>query len=243
MNPFDSTIDAIRPLLESLGEGADKWVGQFDEGLNWPRGGPGDIIMGSDTAIELGHPRTESVASLLWTESAGKVNNGRITVIGPELDKIKGDQAPFAKITLVEGHGFTEDNAFERCQKMDELRFALHLKGHMLRALPQQSKEWSRISKQALNDGLSLGIIGNELIRAYLELDFITATEVLFITSSTDDVKQLRETGAKVQKITTALNRILDDPEMDCSSCDLSEVCDEIEGFRQLHSKTVDKSR
>lgn len=240
MKIFDLTIDHVRELLGELSEANRTRVSSFEQGRTWPRGERGEIVLGEDTALELGHPRAESVAFLMWTDSLEKVRDGRITVIGPELGELdRGAQVPFGKVTLIGGHGFDEVNGYERWQKMDELRLSLNLRGHMLRAVPQQNREWSRISTEALKDGLSLEAIGNELLRTYRELDFVDAAEVVFITSSAADVRRLQPSGERARKITSAMNTIFEDLEMDCGSCELSEVCDDIEGLREMHSRVA----
>ncbi|MRR36119.1 hypothetical protein EG829_15860, partial [bacterium] len=202
MNVFDQYLDDVRRVLASDAFEKNAGTSSFDPGLTWPKGRPGDIILSSDTAIELGHPQTESLVFLMWTDSPDRVVDGRITVIGPDLNELAGGKAPFGKITLVRVHGFTEDNAFDRFQEMDMVRTRLCLQGHMLRAVPQQNREWSRISKKALNEGRSLKMLGNELVREYRKLEYVDAVEVIFVTSGVQDIQRFRPTGEKVSQLT-----------------------------------------
>lgn len=241
MNVLDPYIDDVRHLLASEAFLVQTGISFFDAGQSWPRGRSGDIIMSSDTAIELGHPQTESLAFLMWTESPDRVRDGGITLIGPDLNGLAGGKAPFGKIILIGGHGFTEDNAFERFQEMDMVRTRLSLKGHMLRAVPQQNREWSRISRDALREGLSLKVLGNELIREYRKLEYVDTVEVIFMTSSTGDIRKFRPTGEKVSRIISAMNRIFDELEFDCAACDFSDVCNEVEGLRAMHKRARQK--
>ena len=242
MKIFDPYIDELRTLIDALSKGARHHTAHFAPERTWPKGRSGEIVLADDTAIELGHPQTESVAFLMWTDSLEKINDGEITIIGPDLNELERGRAPFGKVVLIGAEGFDEANAYERWQQLNQLRLSLNLSGHMLRAVPQQNREWSRISKVSLDQGLSLEVIGNELLRAYKGLDFVTTAEVAFVTSTATDVQRLREPAAKVWRITNAMNRILDELEMDCGACDLSEVCDEIEGLRELHGKAAQKS-
>jgi CO dehydrogenase/acetyl-CoA synthase beta subunit len=235
MNVLDLYIDDVRHLLASEEFLSQTNVSFFDARQTWPRGRPGDIILSSDTAIELGHPQTEALAFLMWTESPDRVSDGRITVIGPELSELASGKAPLGKITLIGGHGFTEDNAYERFQEMDMVRTRLSLQGHMLRAVPQQNREWSRISRDAMKEGLCLKMLGNELVREYRKLEYVDAVEVIFLTSSTGDIQKFRPTGEKASRITRAMNKIFDNLELDCAACDFSDVCDEVEGLREMH--------
>jgi len=241
MNMFEQYFDDVRHILASGKFKEQAGISFFDSELAWPRGRPGDIILSSDTVIELGHPQTESLAFLMWTDSPDKVSDGGITVIGPELSELASGKAPLGKITLIGGHGFTEDNAYERFQEMDMVRTRLSLQGHMLRAVPQQNREWSRISKDALKKGFSLKMLGNELIREYRKLEYVDAVEVIYLTTSAEDIQRLRPTGEKVSQIVRAMNKIFDNLELDCAACDYSDVCDEVEGLRDMHKRALDK--
>lgn len=238
---FEHYFDEVRQALAKGNFQDQTSISFFDPEKTCSRGRPGEIILSSDTAIELGHPQTESLAFLMWSVSPDRVSDGRITVIGPELNELAVGKAPFGKITLVCGHGFTEDNAYERFQEMDMVRTRLCLQGHMLRAVPQQNREWSRISRKALKEGLSLKVLGNELIREYHKLEYVDAVEVIFLTSSAGDIRKFRPTGEKVSRIIRAMNRIFDNLELDCAACDYADVCNEVEGLRGMHERAREK--
>jgi len=241
MNMFEQYFDDVRHILASGKFKEQAGISFFDSELTWPRGRPGDIILSSDTVIELGHPETESLAFLMWTDSPDRVRDGGITLMGPDLKGLASGKSPLGKITLVGVHGFTQDNAYERFQEMDMVRTRLFLQGHMLRAVPQQNREWSRISKKALEEGFSLKMLGNELIREYRQLKYVDAVEVIFLTSSAGDIRKFRPTGEKVSQIARAMNKIFDNLEFDCAACDYSDVCDEVEDLRGMHKRARDK--
>jgi CO dehydrogenase/acetyl-CoA synthase beta subunit len=242
MNMFDQYLDDVRHTLASRDFQDRARISSFDPGKNWPRGRAGDIILSPETAIDLGHPQTESLSFLLWTGTPGKVRDGGITVIGPELKDLTDLKSPFGKITLTCVRGFTQDNAYERFQEMDMVRSRLCLEGHMLRIVPQQNREWSRIGRKALEAGLSLETIGNELIRDYRKLDYVDAAEVIFITSSAADIQKFKPISEKTAQIIKALNRIFDNLEFDCEACGFKDVCDEVEDLRGMHKRARQKS-
>jgi CO dehydrogenase/acetyl-CoA synthase beta subunit len=241
MKIFNPSIDELHVLADQLATQRTSQQTLYKPEKSWPRGSSGEIILGSDTALELGHPQTESVVFLLWTDDLNKIRNQRTTLIGPELNEIVESKAPYCKIIFIGGHGFSEENAYERWQQLDTLRLSLNLKGQMLRAIPQQNREWSRISKSAMESGLSFSTIGNELIRDYLELDYVDAVELLQITSSVADIEPFKAIGENVQQLTAAMNRIFDNLELDCDACDFSEVCEEIEGLKEMHARALGK--
>lgn len=237
MKIFDPNIREVRShstsgILPSLSK-----ISMFEETSTWPRGSPGEIILNSETAIELGHPQTESLAFLMWTDSLDRVRNGITEVIGPELNMLGSGKMPLGKVTILGGHGFTEENAYDRFIEMDMVRTRIALKGYMLRAAPQQNREWSRVSQEAIREGFSLRVLGNELIREYRKLPYVDSVEVLFITSSVEDIRTFKPTGEKVSQIIKVMNKIFDNLELDCDSCDLSDVCGEIEGLRGMHKR------
>lgn len=49
---------------------------------------------------------------------------------------------------------------------------------------------------------------------------------------SLDTLAALAET---IRSTTDALNHILDDVLLDCKSCNLKPICDQVEGMRELH--------
>ena len=208
----------------------------YNESQNWPRVAD-QMVFNADTAVELGHPQTESVSFLIWTDSQGRINDQQITLIGPDLSEAGLSKMPFGKIVLVSTHGFNEDNAFQRYQEMDAIKFKLDLEGYMLRAVPQENKEWSRVSKRALQSGFSLRVLGNEMIREFKRLEYVDAVEIIFITSSAADVQKFKPIAEKVTKVCQAMNKMFDNLEYDCSSCSFSDVCDEIDGLKTMHQK------
>lgn len=241
MKIFDPHIQDVRRYLTSGINPSLAKVSLFEKKLIWPRGTPGQIILNSETALELGHPKTESLAFLMWTDSPDRVRDGIIEVIGPELNMLGSGKVPLGKVTLLGVHGFTEENAYDRFIEMDMVRTRIALKGYMLRAVPQQNREWSRISQEALREGLSLRVLGNELIREYRKLSYVDSVEVLFITSSVEDIRRLKLTAEKVSQIIKVMNKIFDNLELDCDACDFSGVCSEIEGLRKMHRRALGK--
>jgi len=237
MDVFEHYFDDVRKTLASANLRDRTSISYFDPEITCSKGRSGEIILSSDMAIELGHPQTESLAFLMWSNSPDKVSDGRITIIGPELRELAYGKAPFGKIILMGTHGFTEENAYDRFQELDMIRIRICLPGYMLRAVPQQNREWSRISKQALQEGLSLKMLANELVREYRKLEYVDAVEVIFITSSANDIRQFRPTGEKVSQIIKAMNKIFDNLEFDCEACDFSDVCDEVEGLKEMHQR------
>jgi len=235
---FDSYLDQVKAMLNAKDVRAKAQVYAFNESQTWPRT-ERQIILNHETAIELGHPSTESLSFLMWTESAGKINDNNITIIGPDLDQINVERIPYGKIVLVKIHDFDEDNAYQRFEKMDHLKYKSELEGYMLRSVPQDFKEWSRVSKKALKSGFSLKKMGNELIRDLKEIEFVDEVEIIFITSSKEDVRRFKPIAETVGKAIQAMNKMFVDLEYDCEHCGFKDVCNEIEGMKDMHQKAL----
>lgn len=235
---FDVYFEQLKQIGQAVELQKASRVYQYDEALAWPRG-EAQIIFNTDTAVELGGPKSESTSFIIWTDDGNQVKNGQITLIGPELNECGQAQLSFGKIVTVQVHGFTDENAYERYQEMNIQKFKNNLEGYMLRAVPQENKEWSRVSQKAIQAGFSLQRLGNELIRDLLALEYVDGVEIIFITSSKDDVLKFKPIGEKAAKVTAAMNKMFENLEFDCASCNFADVCKEVDGLREMHQKNL----
>jgi len=202
----------------------------------WPVGGNKNIVLVQDTGVELGNPRQESLSLILWAEGMSRISDGRITVIGPDLQESRGKSLPFAKIVMAGVHGFNDENTCNRWQEMDLLRFDIDLAGYMMRAVSQYQREWSRVSHEAIDKGFSFSILGSTLMDKMKAKDYIDKVEILFVTESPAAVRELREVSNEAMAIIGALNRMNEEMEADCPTCDYRVVCDAVEGLREMHA-------
>ena len=86
------------------------------------------------------------MSCLLWTDDLAAIEDGRITLVGPDFPESQGKSLPFGKVVLAAVDGFTEDNAYDRHKDLDFLRYSIDLKGFMMRSVSQYMREWCRIS-------------------------------------------------------------------------------------------------
>jgi CO dehydrogenase/acetyl-CoA synthase beta subunit len=192
------------------------------------------VVLSQDMAVELGNPREESSSCLIWVEDPGRVRDGVITMIGPVLAECAGKSVPFGKIVIIGGTGFNEENSYDRYREMDGVRYEMDLKGYMMRAVSQHRREWSRVSREALEKGFSLETLGGALIDAYRQKEYIRAVEVVFVTSSRDDVLGLAPIADGAMKIISAMNKMFEELEFDCTTCENTEVCSEVDELRKM---------
>jgi CO dehydrogenase/acetyl-CoA synthase beta subunit len=158
-------------------------------------------------------------------------------VVGPDLPQLSGKQVSFGKIVMVAGDDFNEDNSFDRYREMELLRYDIPLKGYMMRAVSQYQREWSRVSREAVDKGFSFHILGGALIDKFIQLEYVKSVEVMFITSSRQDVLELSTTADEAVKIIGAMNKMAADLSFDCDTCEYNDVCDDVSELRSMHSK------
>ena len=112
----------------------------------------------------------------------------------------------------------------------------------MIRAVSQYQREWSRISREAVQKGFSFEVLGSALREEYLKKSFVHTVEFLFVTSSSEDVGELQEITKNVGRKISALNKMLSEIDPDCDECEYNDVCDEVDGFKDMR-KTRDEKR
>lgn len=237
MHLFDTVIDEVRQYQE--GKKKSHLYREFaaEEYISWPTSGSRDMILIPDMAVELGGAENASVSLTLWTQDTTRVSDGRITLIGSDLSEFTDSRRPLGKIVIVRADGFDELNTRERCIEMDLIRYDLLLKGYMIKAAPQYMREWSRVSKEAVNNNLSLSIVGNALIHEYKKRDYIHSAEVMFVTSSDEDVAELMPLARRSKGYINAMSKMVDEMDFDCSECDYRTICDEAEELREMRNK------
>jgi len=240
MQLFDTMIEDTKRFIEGH-EQRRTWTA-LDKPA-WPEGGNRNIVLKEDMGLELGSPQTQSLSCILWTENLDLIKDGSITLAGPDLSQSYGKSLPFAKIALVGVSGFTEENTYERYKDMELLRYQLDLRGFMLRAVSQYMREWCRISSEAVIRGFSVQVLGSALMALFKEKPYVRAFEVIFLTSSAEDVKRLKEITEPSQKIIAAMNKMAEEFDFDCASCEYLDVCNEADLLKGMRDRLREKQK
>ena len=202
----------------------------------WPFAGKGNVVLGPDTAIELGNPRDESTSFMLWSGDAKKINDGRMTLIGPDLGESKQKNLPFGKVVLLGVRGMTEENCYERHREIEMARYDLNLSGYMMRSVSQYGREWSRVSREAMDRGMSFVTLGSALAEMYRNIDSVESVEIVFVTSSPADVRELGVIGGRASRLIGALNKMAAEMSFECGTCDFVDVCSEVDDLRNIRN-------
>lgn len=221
---------------------------QISSDKSWPKAPSEEIILKSDTAFELGGNTADAISGILFTTSKTLVPSNQVYVSGMELNEINSlaesekeniNYSRFVIVCLKDSaiQNKTSQQLYGIFRKLDYIRFHAFIKGFALRISSVQHREVVRVSKEAIQNGITLSQVGNSFINAYCELPEVEAVHIYFTTSPQKDsiFKELNQTSKKAYEITESLNEIFQGLKMDCSTCSQKAICDEIEGMKELH--------
>lgn len=210
-------------------------------GCNWPTEKNRNLVLGQDTAVELGNPKDASTSFLMWVNEPEKIKNGQITIVGPDLPQLSGKQVSFGKIVIVDASDFDADNSYDRYREMELLRYDIHLKGYMMRGVSQQQREWSRVSIDAINRGFSFKHLGGALIDQFSQMPYVRSVETIFITSSKEDVLEMQTISNSIGHLINAMNKMAEEMSFDCDECEYNAVCGDVEELRSMRDALKNK--
>ncbi len=194
------------------------------------------VIFLSDTAYELGGNQKPCVSSLAVSNDIEFTNS--VYLLGKDLNEIKAD-SPFGKFVFIQVEDFEdEQNTFNKIKELEALRYHLSVDGFMTRASALNMREQIRVSKKAIQSGVTFSDYGNTLLQEYLKFSYVKSAEIYFVTDF-NDFEKLNSVAKKISQTTSALNHIFDNVMFDCSTCNLKEICDEVDGLKELHLKTA----
>lgn len=234
--------DEIIQKTEYLLSGHEPSAYQFTPERSALEGKKNQLILGRETAFELGAGTLESVNFVAITENEALVPRDEILVYGNDLTKIKND-CSFARITFLRTD-FIEENgdqgAYSIIKNIEMKKFDVSPDGYMMRASALSNREQVRISKTALKAGLSFEKVGNLFIKKYRENRHVKAVKLLFVTLPDAPYGELDKLATSAVEITRALNHIIADLNMDCHACSWKPVCDEVEGMKEMHFKMAE---
>jgi len=243
MRLFNPIIEEIKKFIATRIQNGKVLEYKVLNEISWPEAGPTDIVFKSETEIELGNPKDESVSFLAWTGDKSLVRDGIITLIGPDIKEMEPGSIPFGKIVLISGSGFNEENCYDRFREMDLSRYDISLKGYMMRAVSQYMREWSRVSREAVENGFSFPILGSALSQKLKEFNYIDTVEILFVTSSAEDVRELKKTGDRFLQYINAMTKMTEEMDFQCESCEFQEICDDAEELRNMRRSLIEKGK
>lgn len=220
---------------EELLKGTPKtWA--YSESAKWKDLGVSELVLQKDAAYELGAQGKGSANFVLFTSSAELVSEDKVMLFGRDMGEIRSD-CDFARIVLLR-IGVLDDDDEKVYRTLKDIEFAkyhVYPEGYMTRMSPESFREQIRVSKTALRKGISFKNIGMNYISEYKKDSNVIAATVIFITDPGFDYGKLKDMAKKANDITGTLTHILEGLPTDCSVCALKDVCEEVEGMKELH--------
>ena len=232
MELFNSLIKDTEALLQN-GK-AKSW--DYSEKDTWKDIGANELVLQKDAAYELGALGKGSANYVLFTSNPDYVDKDEILLYGPDLKEIKGD-VDFARIVLLRIGVLDDDDEakYRTLKDMEFSKYHVYPEGYMVRMSPESYREQVRVSKKALRRGINFRAIGNSYIKEYKKNPNVLNVKVIFLTDPGFDYNALKKTAEKASAVTGTLTHILEGFSTDCSVCALKDICDEVEGMKELH--------
>lgn len=237
MKLYDETIKEWLKILDSL-QGRELDV---KKGEDWKDIGNANMILRSDMAYELGGNHLPALSGMTLTADTSLVPRDEVLLYGKDLGEIRED-TPYARLAVlrVKENSMGEGNAlYQAIRKMEYTKYHLNPEGFMMRISAASQREMVRIGKTALEKGLGFEQIGKLFLQSYHKNPQVEAVKLVFITLSDFPYEELEIYIKKAEEITKAIDHILKNLSMDCNVCSLKQICDEVEGMKELHFGTT----
>src|SRR4030043_1552785 len=173
----------------------------------------GERIRRNDMQVELGGPTVKQKFELAKVKPMNEVEDGKITIVGPDLKDLKeGGAYPFG--ILIEAAGAKLDAGLEGVLERRIHGYLNYIEGFM--HLNQRYDIWIRIGKKSFQKGLnSFEAIGKVLYRLFKsELPIIEKVQITFITDPAK-IQQMYPAALQEYEARDSKARGLKDEEVD----------------------------
>jgi len=232
---YDSLIDDIPSFVY----GREVCSYPYDENKCWTENQDYELILQKDTAFELGGRGFDSVNYTLVTTDSDYVEKDETVVYGQELQNISKDTY-YARIAVVKVRdndiwNTDSEKLYQMLSDIDFIKYHIFPKGYMFRNSGQTGREQVRVGKKELKEGMTFEYIGNTIIRHFKRNPEILSVKLIFITADSADYKKIREAAEKTTEIRRSLSMINKNLPTECSVCGIRDICNEVEGLKELH--------
>ena len=232
MDIYNSLIKETRELTDRLP--ARVW--DYDPAAAWPDTGSSELVLQKDAAYELGASGKGSANYVLFTSNEELGGRDQVILCGKDLKEIRGD-CDFARVVILRIGVLDDDDeaVYRTLRDIEFAKYHVYPQGYMVRISPESYREQVRVSKDALRRGISFRALGMNYIRAYKQDPNVLSATVIFLTDPAADYAALRALAKKSADVTGTLTHIFEGLPTDCSACALKDICDEVEGMKELH--------
>jgi len=239
MNVYDHVIKKTWDILENH----DYQELKLDTAINWKCLKNNEFLMDRDIAFELGDRARPCTVYNAQTSDATMISNDRILLFGKNLNEID-ENTNFSRITLFHVDEVEDANkAYIGIKRLEYERFKMIPEGYMILSSSLANKENIRVSKKAVEQGISFEIIGNLYLNHYKKLEGVNHVWVIFLVGDYPFMGELVDLSKEVDAITNAYDHILKNVILDCEVCPLKPICEDVEALRELHFSRIDEKR
>jgi hypothetical protein len=234
MRLYDKPIESCLALLSGR-EGRRLEFPASD--ATWPDAGERNLVLKSEAAYELGGGTLPALSGLGLTSSESLVGDDELWLYGPDLSELRAD-SPYARLVFLrvaEGGLGEGDAAYAAIRRIEYVRYRINPRGYMMRISASNERESVRVGREALGEGLNFAKVGGLFLDAYRRQPGVLSARLIFVTLPDFPYGELGRQLGQAERITESLDHIFQHLRMDCSTCGLKTVCDEVEGLRELH--------
>lgn len=197
------------------------------------------LVLRSDMAYELGGGSLAAVSGLGFTTDSTLVPENGVYLIGKDLGELKEDTA-YARLTLLcleEAPDWSTGEWYSLFRRLDYTRYHVFPEGYMMRISSVREREPVRIAAKSLEKGMDFAGVGGAFLEAYGKHPRVKAVQTYFVTDLGADFAKLQWFAHRFEEITESMNQVFQGLNMDCSTCGQRELCEEIDGLRELHER------
>ncbi len=238
MELYNSLIGETKALFEKLPRKA--W--DYNPKGAWASNDSSELVLQKDAAYELGASGKGSANFVLFTSSSDLVDKDQVILCGKDLKEIKGD-CDFARIVLLRIGVLDDDDeaVYRTLRDIEFAKYHVYPQGYMVRISPESYREQVRVSREAVRKGISFQALGDSYIAEYKKNPNVINATVIFLTDPAADYAAFKALAKKSADVTGTLTHIFEGLPTDCSVCALKDICDEVEGMKELHFGVGDK--
>ena len=238
MELYNSLIGETKALFENL----PQKVWDYNPRGAWASNDSSELVLQKDAAYELGAAGKGSANFVLFTSSGELVEKDQVILCGKDLREIKGD-CDFARIVLLRIGVLDDDDeaVYRTLRDIEFAKYHVYPQGYMVRISPESYREQVRVSREAVRKGISFQALGNSYITEYKKNPNVINATVIFLTDPAADYAAFKALAKKSADVTGTLTHIFEGLPTDCSVCALKDICDEVEGMKELHFGVGDK--
>ena len=184
-----------------------------------------DVILEEETQIELGGFGKESFSLVYPIEDDELIQDGYITLLGPELIPDSKKQLDFGIFLLIGVQKITESTY----RDLNSFNFISNgIDGFSIRTIPRRF--WCRISRDLMENKFNLEIFGNAINQLYKSKfnEIISSIEIFFINSDREAIERfLAQTSNIALELKEKWKKKVDDwkKRVDCEYDWGCEIC------------------